>query len=182
MSRHAGPAEGIEPRREDGDLDAVAGRVMAELLERSHLMRPAEVSSALTQAALPLGVSAARIYLADLQQRQLAVLPAGEGQGLDALPIDSTLAGRAYQTVTIQSAPVHGTNGAGGNYQVWVPLVDGTERLGVLGLTVADVSQAMLDRYRTLASLAGIMVMAKLATATRMRRSSGSRRWRCKRS
>jgi hypothetical protein len=161
MSRHAGSAEGIEPRREDGDLDAVVGRVIAELLNRSHLMRPAEVSSALTQAALPLGVSAARIYLADLQQRQLAVLPAGEGQGVDALPIDSTLAGRAYQTVTIQSASARGAGGAEENYQVWVPLVDGTERLGVLGLTVADVSEAMLDRYRTLASLAGIMVMAK---------------------
>jgi hypothetical protein len=161
MSRHAGSAEGIEPRREDGDLDAVVGRVIAELLERSHLMRPAEVSSALTQAALPLGVSAARIYLADLQQRQLALLSAGEGQEVDALPIDSTLAGRAYQTVTIQSASVRGTDGARENYQVWVPLVDGTERLGVLSLTVADVSEAMLGRYRTLASLAGIMVMAK---------------------
>ena len=92
MSRHAGSAEGIEPRREDGDLDAVVGRVIAELLERSHLMRPAEVSSALTQAALPLGVSAARIYLADLQQRQLALLPAGEGQGKDAhLAFDAVL-------------------------------------------------------------------------------------------
>ena len=161
MSRHAGSAEGIEPRREDGDLDAVVGRVIAELLERSHLMRPAEVSSALTQAALPLGVSAARIYLADLQQRQLALLSAGEGQEVDALPIDSTLAGRAYQTVTIQSASVRGTDGTRENYQVWVPLVDGTERLGVLSLTVADVSEAMLGRYRTLASLAGIMIMAK---------------------
>ena len=161
MSRHAGSAEGIEPRREDGDLDAVVGRVIAELLERSHLMRPAEVSSALTQAALPLGVSAARIYLADLQQRQLAVLSAGEGQGVDALPIDSTLAGRAYQTVTIQSASVRGTDGTRENYQVWVPLVDGTERLGVLSLTVADVSEAMLDRYRALASLVGLMIEVK---------------------
>ena len=60
------------------------------------------------QAALPLGVSAARVYLADLQQRQLALLQIREGQGADVLPIDSTLAGRAYQTVTIQSAPVRG--------------------------------------------------------------------------
>jgi hypothetical protein len=161
MSRHDGSAVGIEPRSEDGDLGAVAGRVIAELLNRSHLMRPAEVSGALTQAAQPLGVSAARIYLADLQQRQLAALPAGEDHGLDALPIDSTLAGRAYQTVTIQSASVRGTDGASENYQVWIPLVDGTERLGVLGLTVADISEAMLGTYRTLASLAGIMIMAK---------------------
>jgi serine phosphatase RsbU (regulator of sigma subunit) len=161
MSRHEELAEGVELRREEGDLDALAGRVIAELLGRSHLMRLAEVSTALTQAALPLGVSAVRIYLADLQQRQLALLPAGAGQGADALPIGSTLAGRAYQTVTIQSAPVRGVGPAGENYQVWIPLVDGTARLGVLSLTVADVNEAMLDRYRALASLVGLVIEAK---------------------
>jgi serine phosphatase RsbU (regulator of sigma subunit) len=159
MSRHEELAEGVELCREEGDPDVLAGRVIAELLSRSHLMRLAEVSTALTQAALPLGVSAARIYLADLQQRQLALLQAGEGQGADTLPIGSTLAGRAYRTVTIQLAPVRGTDGK--NYQVWIPLVDGTARLGVLSLTVADVSEAMLDRYRALASLVGLMVEAK---------------------
>jgi serine phosphatase RsbU (regulator of sigma subunit) len=159
MSRHEELAEGVELCREEGAPDVLAGRVIAELLSRSHLMRLAEVSTALTQAALPLGVSAARIYLADLQQRQLALLQAGEGQGADTLPIGSTLAGRAYRTVTVQLAPVRGTDGK--NYQVWIPLVDGTARLGVLSLTVADVSEAMLDRYRALASLVGLMVEAK---------------------
>ena len=162
MSRHEELAEGAGLRREEGDLDAVGGRVIAELVSRSHLMGPAEVSTALTQAALPLGVSAARIYLADLQQRQLALLSAGEGQGADVLPIDSTLAGRAYQTVTIQTAPVRGVGTAGEKYQVWIPLVDGTARLGVLCLTVADASEAMLDRYRALASLAGLIIEAKV--------------------
>jgi Stage II sporulation protein E (SpoIIE)/GAF domain len=161
MSGHEELAVGAGLRREEGDLDAVAGRVIAELVSRSHLMGPAEVSTALKQAALPLGVSAARIYLADLQQRQLALL-AGEGQSADALPIDSTLAGRAYQTVTIQSALVRGVGTAGENYQVWIPLVDGTARLGVLCLTVADASEAMLDRYRALASLAGLIIEAKV--------------------
>jgi stage II sporulation SpoE-like protein len=159
MSRREELAEGVELRREEGDPNALAGPVIAELLSRSHLMRLAEVSTALTQAALPLGVSAARIYLADLQQRQLALLQAGEGHGADALPIGSTLAGRAYQTATIQSAPVREADGK--NYQVWIPLVDGTARLGVLSLTVADVSEAMLDRYRALASLVGLMIEAK---------------------
>ena len=159
MSRPEEPAK-VVPYREKSDMDAVAGRVIAELLSRSHLMRPADLSSALARVALPLGVSAAQVYLADLEQRQLA-LPPGESQGEDALPIDSTLAGRAYQTVTIQSVPVRGADGAGKNYQVWIPLVDGTARLGVLRLTVADASEAMLERYRALASLAGLMIVAK---------------------
>ena len=159
MTRHDELAEGTEPLRGEGDLDAVAGRVIAEMLRRSHLLPPGELSSALTQAAVPLGVSAARIYLADLQQQQLAPL-GGDTEGLDALPIDSTLAGRAYRTVTIQSVPVRGAGG-GESYQVWIPLVDGTARLGVLSLTAADVSEAMLGHYRTLASLAGIIIAAK---------------------
>jgi serine phosphatase RsbU (regulator of sigma subunit) len=160
MSRHGELTEDVQPRREEGELDAVADWVMAELLRRSHLLRLAEVSDALTQAALPLGVSAAGIYLADLQERQLALVPAmGGSQGADALSIGSTLAGRAYQTVTIQSAPARAVDGE--NYQVWIPLVDGTARLGVLRLTVADVTEGMLDRYRALASLVGLIVEAK---------------------
>lgn len=158
-ARHEQTAQGGEPRQEERDLDALAGRVTAELLWRSHLMRPADLTGTIAQAARPLGVSAAGIYLADLQQRHLAPLPDGAAQDADTLPVDSTLAGRAYQTLTIMSASVRG--GAGENYQVWIPLVDGTERLGVLSLTVADASEAMLNRYRTLASLVSIMVMAK---------------------
>jgi serine phosphatase RsbU (regulator of sigma subunit) len=160
MSRHGELTEDVQPRREEGELDAVADWVMAELLSQSHLLRLAEVSDALTQAELPLGVSAAGIYLADLQERQLALVPAmGGSQGADALSIGSTLAGRAYQTVTIQSAPARTVDGE--NYQVWIPLVDGTARLGVLRLTVADVTEGMLDRYRALASLVGLIVEAK---------------------
>ncbi|HEY0938406.1 MAG TPA: PP2C family protein-serine/threonine phosphatase [Trebonia sp.] len=161
MSRPEGLMEGVGPDDSQSDLDAVAGRVIAELLSRSHVMRPADVSAVLTEAALPLGVSAARIYLVDLQQRELTPLPAGEARDADTLPVDSTLAGRAYQTVTIQVSRVHGADGAGTDHQVWIPLVDGTARLGVLSLTVADVSQPMLDCYRALASLAGLMVEAK---------------------
>jgi hypothetical protein len=137
------------------DLDAVAGRVMAELLGRSHLMGPADVAGALAQAARALGVSAVQVYVADLQQRRLAPLAAAGGRAPDVLPIDSTLAGRAYQTITVQSGRTAEA------HQLWIPLVDGTERLGVLGLVVTDLSEAMLAKYRTLASLAGMLIAGK---------------------
>jgi serine phosphatase RsbU (regulator of sigma subunit) len=137
------------------DLNAVTGRVTAELLGRYHLMQPADVVEALAQAARPLGVSGVQVYLADLQQRHLVPLPAADGQAPEALPVDSTLAGRAYQTITVQSGrPTPAC-------QLWIPLVDGTERLGVLGLTVSDLSEAMLARYQTLASLAGMIIASK---------------------
>jgi hypothetical protein len=140
---------------DEPSADEIAGQVMAELLARSHLMRPAGVAEALARAARPLGVSGVQVYLADLQQRHLVPLAAADGRAPEVLLIDSTLAGRAYQTVTVQS----GRPGPDG--QLWIPLVDGTERLGVLGLTVSGLSEAMLARYQTLASLAGMMIASK---------------------
>jgi hypothetical protein len=129
--------------------------VTAELLGQSHLMRPAGIAEALARAARPLGVSGVQVYLADLQQRHLIPLAAADGRAPEVLPVDSTLAGRAYQTVTVQSGR------PGPECQLWIPLVDGTERLGVLGLTVSDLGEAMLARYRTLASLAGMLIAGK---------------------
>ncbi|HEY6495462.1 MAG TPA: SpoIIE family protein phosphatase [Trebonia sp.] len=163
---------GGRPHRDERDLDAIAGRVTTELLTRSHLMRPGEITGALARAARPLGVTAVRIYLADLQQRQLAALPAGDDREPDVLPIDSTLPGRAYQAMTIHSVPADDDGG----YRVWIPLVDGTERIGVLGLTVADASESMLDRYRALAALTGIMVMAKASHSDTYARTQRDRR------
>lgn len=48
-------------------MDAIAGQVAAELLERSHLLAPDSITEALAEAALPLGISGVRIFLADLQ-------------------------------------------------------------------------------------------------------------------
>jgi hypothetical protein len=146
------------PGRGEPDLDAVAGRVSAELLAQSHLLAPDAVPGALAEAARPLGISGARIYLADLRQRYLRAVPGGTGQSPDVLAIDTTIAGRAYRTVSIY----HGPAGDGsGTHRVWIPLIDGTERLGVLELIARDVSDAMLSHYRTLASLAGLMIVTK---------------------
>ena len=165
MATHEATGGDGESRRQQQDMDAVAGRVIADLLSHSHLMPPGDVTRTLAVAARPLGVSAAQIYLADLQERELAALGNEVAPDAETLPISSTLAGRAYQTVTIQSALLRGAEGesseAGERHQVWIPLVDGTERLGVLSLTVASVSEVMLDHYRALASLTAIMVMAK---------------------
>ncbi len=138
-------------------LDELTGRVAAELLARSHTMAPEQVADALVDTAGPLGVTAARVYLSDLQQRYLRAMPGGAGHSPELLAIDSTVAGRAYRTMCIHGGPV----GDDGDCQIWIPVIDGTERLGVLELTVADTSHAMLARYETLASLAGLMIVSK---------------------
>jgi len=154
------------------DMAAQAERALADLLQQSHLLRPDAIEEVFAAAVRPLGITEVRIYLADLQQRHLESLPLpgrdGQGakgregakgqKGAESLTIDSTIVGYAFRTVTIQHVPAgEGRDG----YRVWVPLVDGTERLGVLSLLASDVGEAMLDRYRAIASLAGLMIVAK---------------------
>jgi serine phosphatase RsbU (regulator of sigma subunit) len=130
----------------------------AELLAQSHVMAPGAVTGYIAEAARPLGVSGACIYLSDLQQVNLRAMPGSAGEFPDVLAIDSTTAGRTYQTVTLNHAPAGGERDA---HHVWVPLIDGTERLGVLELIVADAGEEMLEHYRMLASLTGLIIVSK---------------------
>jgi serine phosphatase RsbU (regulator of sigma subunit) len=140
------------------DLDAVAGRVAGELLGQSHVMAPSAVTEAIAETARPLGVSGACIYLADLQQVNLRAMPGSAGQFPDILAIDSTTAGRTYKTVSVQHVP---DDGDPDSHHVWIPLIDGTERLGVLELVVRDVNDKILPYYQMLASLAGLIIVSK---------------------
>jgi hypothetical protein len=139
-------------------LDALTGQVAAELLARSHLLAPEQVADALMDTAGSLGVTKARVYLADLEQRHLRAVPGGAGESPEMLAIDSTVAGHAYRTLRIHGGPV---GDGGSRHRAWVPLVDGTERLGVLELTVAEMGDAMLARYEMLASFAALTIVSK---------------------
>ncbi len=148
--------------------DAVAGPPLVWLLSQSHLIRPDDVTVALGEAARPLGLSGACVYLADMQQLDLMPLAGAHNQAArdgsaEPLPIGTTTAGLAYRTVTIQHERAgENTEGGGGlAHRIWIPLADGADLLGVLGLTAADTGEETLARCRALASLAGLMVTAK---------------------
>ena len=144
--------------------------VLADLLKASHTAAPHQLPALIAEQASALGARDSLVYLADLQQLQLIPFVGPEGPGLltqlDPLPVDSSLAGRAYQylEVLVQSA-----NAGGDATKVWVPLLDGTERLGVLAVTV-DRAEA-LDEHggslgRQLRRLAGLAAEL-IATKTR---------------
>jgi hypothetical protein len=141
----------------ESKVAALTGEIVISLLNRSHLLEPGMVSGAIAEAAEPLGIRAVRIYLSDLQQRSLRLLPGGSGGGPEALEIGSTVAGRAYRSIRIQ----HSEGSAGTFQRLWIPLIDGTERLGVMELEVTDVTRLALDAYRAIASMAGLMIVSK---------------------
>jgi serine phosphatase RsbU (regulator of sigma subunit) len=103
------------------------------------------------------------IYLADRQQEVLRPLRgdgAAGGQIAGELGIDSTLAGRSFRNVEAVEARGQAEPAL---HWLWVPLLNGIERLGVLGVRVQDVDEAVLARARRLAALVALLVASKRA-------------------
>ena len=78
-----------------------------------------------------------------------------DGPDRTPLAIDATLAGRAFATIAIQEAE------SGSGRRLWLPLLDGAERLGVLGLTMPAVDDALRLRCRWLAALVAELLVSK---------------------
>jgi len=102
---------------------------LAALLQASHLAVPEELPGLVHTHAAGFGARAASVYLADLDQRWLTPLPREDGKPNEEISVDTTLAGRCYRTLEILDFVDES-----GDRFVWVPMLDGTERLGVVEL------------------------------------------------
>jgi hypothetical protein len=157
-------------------------RAIDDLLVESHLSAPHELPGLVSRHAAQLGARDAVAYLVDLQQTVLIpFLPpdtedaaAGAPGRPEPLSVDGTLAGRAYQQVEVFSSAASETE-----LRVWLPMLDGTERLGVLGVTLsreaaADLADGLTGvRLRRFAALVAEVVMTKTLygdTIVRLRR------------
>ena len=136
--------------------------VLGSLLTLSHQLQPDEVPDAVLAHARRLGATEAVVYVADLEQRVLTPLPVRDGSvrigRTDVLDIDATLAGRAFRAQDV----VEG-DGDGGDRRLWIPLLDGSERLGVLSVSIPAVDPLSEQRFRWLASLVAELIMTKAA-------------------
>jgi serine phosphatase RsbU (regulator of sigma subunit) len=137
------------------------------LIHGSQAASPDQLPDLVADAAGDFGSEDTLIYLADVQQRVLVpfVAPVGHHHDTyaDALGIDSTVAGRAFQHTRqlSQSAPA----GPGGERtRIWLPLLAGAERLGVLGITLPTQALDDTDGMRRLehfTSIVAALVMNK---------------------
>src|SRR4051794_31891141 len=79
--------------------------VLRHLLHASHLLAPGDLNQAVVDELIGAGFTEANMWLADLEQRTLVALPPAEDIGL---PIDTSVAGRAYQqdsAVVVDAGP-----------------------------------------------------------------------------
>jgi hypothetical protein len=129
--------------------------VLGAFLAATHLVVPDEVPALVQQHAERLGARTAVVFLVDLDQRWLAPLIAPGAPALEELAIDGTLAGRCFRTLdVVEAASPEGTS-------QWVPMLDGTERVGVLHLTFGTEGPAPEGDVTAFATLVGEIVMSK---------------------
>ena len=129
---------------------------LRQLLRQSHHARPDDLPEMAMRAAPLLGATAMIIYLVDHQQRELLPLLGGTAPPRAPFNIDGTLAGRAFSLVT---ACVSDT-GADGR-RLWLPLIDGAERLGVLEVVTEATADAAVDDFMTVAAVLAELVVTR---------------------
>jgi hypothetical protein len=115
----------------DAAVDQRVLELLAELLRRTHLSSPAELAAVIVDQSASIGAHDAALYVIDYEHDMLVPLPGSAGAELQPLSVAGTVAGRAFATTSILTTP----GDAPGDRRVWLPLLDGTERLGVVEMT-----------------------------------------------
>ncbi|MDQ3756564.1 MAG: serine/threonine-protein phosphatase [Actinomycetota bacterium] len=129
---------------------------LGPLLDASHRLAPHALAAAARQAASLLGATELTIYLVDYNQRVLVPVPdVVHPVDKDELEIDSTMAGRCYRQTEVL------TSRADGSVRLWVPLLDGSERLGVVEFELDHPDDVTITRCQRLVSLLGQLIVTK---------------------
>src|SRR4051812_14931968 len=114
---------------------------LSSLLRASHLLAPGDLASAAAAGARRMGVRDTVLYLADYEQATLLPLSGVGVPERQELSIEGTMAGRAFRRVqVVNSTATQGT------HRLWVPLLDGVERLGVAELDLPAPPTPDLER------------------------------------
>jgi Stage II sporulation protein E (SpoIIE) len=127
--------------------------MLGHLLEASHDLAPDQIVAAVAQAGRALDAEDVAIYLVDYEQTVL--VPLADDTDRTPLEIDATLAGRAFAALAVQETDTESGR------RLWLPLLDGAERLGVLGLTLPGVDDALRVQCAWLATLIAELLMTK---------------------
>ncbi|SCK41120.1 PP2C family protein-serine/threonine phosphatase [Streptomyces sp. WMMB 322] len=140
-------------------------KVLGGLISASHLSTLTQVPGVLSDQARRFGWSEVLLYISDIQQTVLTLMPRegtdGRSDSGDApaeLPIDGTAPGRAFQLGAILP-----TSARGGQW--WVPVLNGTERVGLMRVTASEADEGCMQDMRELAGLVALLLVTKRGTS-----------------
>lgn len=147
--------EGAEATKGTGvDATERVLKLFTGMLAESHLTGFDQLPGFVARHSAAAGMADARLYLTDLREQ---VLREVTGRGVDAsqggaaFSMEGTLPGRVFMSNQPQPGAERG--------RWWVPVLDGTERLGVMRADLAK--DAGLEQLQAVASLVGMLLVSK---------------------
>ncbi|WP_432571208.1 PP2C family protein-serine/threonine phosphatase [Kineococcus sp. SYSU DK005] len=157
-----------EQRHLTGEVAVAAARLFDGVLRRTHLSAPHDVAGVVAgELREALGAGEVQLWLAGYEQAGLVPVPGPGTVRREVQPVDGSMAGRAFSTAGVVGAAAEPGPDGGARRRLWVPLLDGTDRLGVLELTLpvaaegARVEQDVLSVLERCAHLVAMVVASK---------------------
>jgi serine/threonine protein phosphatase PrpC len=126
------------------------GAALRCVIRGTHFARADDMPALAAAAGHELGASRTVLYVIDYDQVVLVPMT-GEDDGTAPLAVEGTLAGRVFGEIRVLDVP----DGNGG-FTVWTPMLDGTDRLGVVEFYFgpdAARDDGLLDDCRDAAAL-----------------------------
>jgi len=130
-------------------------RLLGSLLDRAHRMPPHLIATIIEQEIAIIGGRDVEVLLQDYDQMTLVPLPGARLLVGAPQSIDESLAGRAFRTDESVEQPQDD------GVRLYVPLLDGTDRVGVLGFTLDAVDDDGRRLSRRLAGLIADILVTK---------------------
>ena len=123
-------------------------------LRAAHGTDPSAVSDVVLRVASELGATDLTMYLVDFAQATLEPLP--DRRTHHELPqaedVATTMAGRAFAS----GLPTHVARGEG--VRIWVPIIEGSDRTGVIAVTVPEATDEVIRSCCELGLFAGYLI------------------------
>ena len=131
-------------------------RPIGELLLAQHSAAPDAFVETLMRGAAPMGATDLVLYLIDYAYTALMPHPdvLAHGERPEVATVDGSMAGRAFQSATVLA--VEREDG----WQVWAPVMERANKLGVLALTVPAFDETVERLCSELGHAAAYLVMA----------------------
>ena len=134
-----------------------AVRCLLDLHRRGRLE---DLPPALTEVAPLLDAVDIAVLLIDYEQISLWPLHGSTGRGTGPITVEGTVAGRVFTTAQI----LHSDGDGDGDIHLWLPLLHGAERLGVLSVRAkAEADDRLRDDLRVIAALVAELIASRRA-------------------
>ena len=134
------------------ELAAGYSAALHELLAGAHLLEPEALPDLVLRASALLGAVDAAVYLVDYEQLNLSPIPATGSKPRDLQSVDGSVAGRVFQRVE-----PHDLAAPPDERRIWLPLLDGVERLGALELVLPGAEPVPDSVLRALGQFAHLV-------------------------